>query len=244
MLTDPSYARYTRNRHWLRQMLPLSRPAFEFLDRIFANHGNHLSLTQLRAEFVAIDTFYMSASELSVADPTARLVASEWEYDTPTEDIRTEDIARQPDDEELFEDIMRTPPADSPQMLSPTSPDSVLSAIETSLARHMLAHPGPIPIEVAEQLLVENFENAESGDIHTVPLSSSPSSESSSSGSDSDEAITPESLPVQTVDVVPDLPSDALGEKLVITTPVKKLNPVKSVVAAGGKLFSKVRFAL
>lgn len=247
MLTDPSYARYTRNRHWLRQMLPLSRPAFSFLDRIFANHGNHLSLTQLRAEFVAIDTFYMSKAELAAADPTARLVASDWEYDTPTKDIRDEDIVGSVDHEQLFEDTApaaRTPSADSPKTLSPISPDSVLS-IESAPARFAMGNIEPMSIEVlAEQLMVEDVENTENGDVEIVPMSSSSSSDSSSSASDSDAVITPESLPVQSVDVVPDLPSEALGEKLVIATPERKRNPVKSVVAAGEKLLSKVRFAL
>ncbi|KAI5125039.1 hypothetical protein M0805_007463 [Coniferiporia weirii] len=109
MLSDPSFLRYTRDCLWIQKMLPLSTPAYRFVNRIFANHGNNISLASLRAQFLKIDTFYMTADELARADKTARLVAREWMPDAPMEDIKREDLMHMTitdnvSDTDLFED--------------------------------------------------------------------------------------------------------------------------------------------
>ncbi|TDL29457.1 kinase-like protein, partial [Rickenella mellea] len=57
MQSDPAFHRYTRDSNSLHEMLPISKAAFKFVDRIFRNHGNNLSLTDLRKEFLEIDSF-------------------------------------------------------------------------------------------------------------------------------------------------------------------------------------------
>ncbi|THG97530.1 hypothetical protein EW145_g7597 [Phellinidium pouzarii] len=125
MLSDPSFERYSRDCRWMQQMLPISTPAFHFLNRIFANHGNNISLSELRTQFLQIETFYMTASELSRAHKTARLVALEWLPETPVDDIVPGDFKNMTiiddiDEEQLFEDYIeidsevQTPTAEYP----------------------------------------------------------------------------------------------------------------------------------
>ncbi|EJD01201.1 Pkinase-domain-containing protein, partial [Fomitiporia mediterranea MF3/22] len=57
LLSDPSFRRYIRDVRWLRQMLPLSMPAYHFLNKIFSNHGNRVAISDLRRQFAEIDTF-------------------------------------------------------------------------------------------------------------------------------------------------------------------------------------------
>ena len=77
VLSDPSFRRYMRNPRWLRHMLPLSEEAFQFVDHIFSTHGNTKPLSQLRKDFLKIETFYMTEDELDAAHKSARLVAND-----------------------------------------------------------------------------------------------------------------------------------------------------------------------
>lgn len=134
MLSDESFARYTRSPRWLRSMLPLSAPAYAFLDRIFANHGNNVRLEDLRAQFLEIDTFYMSPAELAGADKTARLVAREWMPEAPLDDIKQEDILKmahvgEVDEAVLFDDSVHTDGLESESPTTDGSGTDVLSSL-------------------------------------------------------------------------------------------------------------------
>ena len=230
-------------------MLPLSQPAYEFLNYIFSSHGN-ISVTFLREQFLRIDSFYMSKGELKKAEPTARLVASDWEADTPIDDIEEEDIMEPVDEEELFEDkvkevkVHQKPAADfeSLKTLSPLSPNSDVSSNSSPTIPNAEQVNDPASPNyaktIAEQLYRQVEEDAVEG--RSVPRLSI-----SSSSASSDFVVTPESHAVDPVEVVPDLPSDVMGDKLLSIRPVtNKQNPVKSVVARGGKFLSKVRMVL
>ncbi|KAH8118339.1 kinase-like domain-containing protein [Phellopilus nigrolimitatus] len=205
MLTDPSFRRYTANRGWLRHILPLSAPAFKFVDRIFANHGNNVSLADLREQFLKIDSFCMSSEELACASKSARLIASEWMPDTPIDDIVPEDLQSMMSiddvtEAQLFEDKV---------VSNSDSVSDLTIGAETRLPSltSLMSVDADVP-GFAKQLHDELLSASSSSLTH------------SSSAAESDFPITPETKPAQPVEVVPDLPADqGLGEKWVLSPP-------------------------
>lgn len=201
MLSDPSFARYVRNHQWLRQMLPLSKSAFYFLNLIFANHGNNIALADLRTQFLQIDTFYMSGAELACADKTVRLVAREWMPESPVDDIKQEDLRKMTkiddiNEAQLFEDGIPDKESGNSTTVEGHKTVSPLTAMALSL-------DNTLPLSSMEQSIVDNR-------LGLI----SPSS-SIGSGSESDFPITPETRPADGTESVPDLPDEqCLGERL------------------------------
>ncbi|KAL5530185.1 hypothetical protein ACEPAF_6442 [Sanghuangporus sanghuang] len=186
MLTDPSFRRFARDCRWLRQMLPLSMPAYNFLSWIFKSHGNNICMSELRRRFLKIDTFYMTRAELAEADKTARLVASDWMLNMPLQDVDIEGDGNithmdEVDQQQLFDDSIHVDPCDN------NSDTSVSSCSNTDT--YSFSSPAPS----------SNW---------TTPFSSvgGRSTNSASSSSESDFPITPETKPVRPAESVPELP--------------------------------------
>lgn len=215
MSSDPSFHKYTRDRSWLRQMLPLSKAAYKFVDQIFANHGHNLSLTELRAQFLRIDTFYMSGTELAIADKTARLVARGWIPETPVDDIKQEEVLHTEDVNEaaLFGDDARDDSGSSvANSISPVSSGSTLTGDLDS------------PSITLEEVPLDTTEYTDDGSL----------SRSSSCSTDSDFPITPETRPLQVDEAVPDLPEDvSLGENIGINGNIEDLTCLNKVTRDG-----------
>lgn len=179
-------------------MLPLSYGAFKFVDRIFANHGNNVTLAELRTQFLRIDTFYMTQAELAIADKSARLVAREWMPHTPIDDIKEEDVVNTSDvnEESLFDDNAH--------------PDN--SSTPTTVSNGRFAEDLSSP----NATLIDADSEDENSEDEMVSSSASflSISSSASSGADDELLITPETRPIEVPTAVSDIPEFSLEEQI------------------------------
>jgi serine/threonine protein kinase len=179
--TDPSFAQYLRNPLWLRQILPISRPAFSFVNRIFFKHGIGITHRELRDRFYSISTFCIPSEELPFASKTAKAIAEECRRteSSAKSDIFSEDDYYEDDycEDDYCED-------DYCEDADKTLVDDTLQDGDATMADDM------------KHLRLE----------HSAQLSAS--SRTSSASCDSDLLITPENAATRPVDIVTDIGGD------------------------------------
>lgn len=85
MTTDDCFSAFLYNRDFLRSVLPISVQANNLLKRIFhLNPLNRINIPDLRREILAIETFFMSEEELSLASDVVRSAAANYAAPRPT----------------------------------------------------------------------------------------------------------------------------------------------------------------
>lgn len=126
----------------LTSILPISAPSAALLARVFTfNPAERISLAELRAGVLGMDTFFMSAGEVACAGPEARCAAAAYTprlpvYATPelaSNEAAFHDIHHFPDDEYIFGSP--DPEADSPAGTpsEPLSSSSTLFSLGSTL---------------------------------------------------------------------------------------------------------------
>jgi serine/threonine protein kinase len=77
--SDESFRAYLQDPNYLHTMLPLSKSASSLLRRILAlNPLARLSIAEIRAEILGLDTFYMTESELKRSTDDVRYIAESY----------------------------------------------------------------------------------------------------------------------------------------------------------------------
>jgi serine/threonine protein kinase len=190
MTTDDCFSAFLYNRDFLRSVLPISAQANNILKRIFhLNPLNRISIPDLRREILAIETFFMSEEELSIANDAVRSAAANYAAPRPT--IPSSDGPEHPKTP-----IVEPLPTKSSSCAPKDSEEVFLFASPAEGLQPLRSHP--------HNSLLDAFT------IGSKDITSSSISDPESVG-----PITPESRPVDEPLVeVPELPAEQLGGKL------------------------------
>ena len=84
MTTDDCFSQFLSNENFLRDLLPVSREAQHLFRRIFTlDPAERITLTELRQEIIALDTFFMSDADIAIAGSPVRIAVSHCGYHIP-----------------------------------------------------------------------------------------------------------------------------------------------------------------
>ena len=113
--TDACFVEYLLNENYLREMLPVSQEANDLFRKIFAcEPSERITISALRKEIIALETFYMTDYEIARAGEAVREAAAFC-------GLRIEPVEGAPSaDNEAMVDVILRAPSSSP---SPTSPN-------------------------------------------------------------------------------------------------------------------------
>lgn len=163
---DSIFRGYWRDDDFLTKMLPISKAAQALLRRVFVlDPEERITIPEFRQAILAIDTFFLSDSELSLAAKSAKDVAE--------------------DNERHSADISRTAPP--PKPATKVEPPMVQATISDEV--YLYAPPNPAEIV----LISENGKTRFTiGSDVSEDISSASASSSASTASDSTAPLTPE----------------------------------------------------
>ncbi|KAI0320667.1 kinase-like domain-containing protein [Amylostereum chailletii] len=182
---DDCFAAYLHDPNFLRDMLPISKPACVLLRRILAfNPFSRISLSQLRAEIKKIDTFFMSGEDIARSNKHVRAIVHGYNKLSNASAAMDILVEVEVEEQDLGDGGEVTPsPVDSEEEYSFASPDpdDFIHHQPVPAQKYMAPHPAAI-------------EATQAGLSNTTTLASS--SNPSSAG-----PITPNTYPVQDVDI-------------------------------------------